>query len=58
MILNFNINEEYGAKLDALATEGARSRRRQARKLVEDAIDMLCSDSLEEDEEDEKEAGA
>lgn len=47
MILNFEIDEETGAKLDALAATEHRSRRQQATKLLLDAIEMVIGDSLE-----------
>ena len=46
MILNFEIDEETGAKLDELAKREHRSRRAQATKLLMDALDMLLSDEL------------
>lgn len=46
MILNFELDDETGARLDALAKRECRSRRQQATKLLQDALDMLEGDSL------------
>lgn len=46
MILNFEIDDEAGAKLDALASKEHRSRRQQALKLFLDALDTVASDEL------------
>lgn len=48
MILNFEIDDETGAKLDALAAREHRSRRQQATKLLLDALEMIESDILDE----------
>lgn len=53
MILNFEIDEETGAKLDELAKREHRSRRAQATKLLKDALDMILSDEIGQPEQEE-----
>ena len=55
MILNFEIDEEVGAKLDALASKEHRSRRQQATKLLLDALEMVTTDILETADGDQRE---
>lgn len=52
MILNFELDEETGAKLDTLAKSEHRSRRAQATKLIKDALDMIETDTLDDNEEE------
>ena len=53
MILNFEIDDETGRKLDALASRECRSRRQQATKILLDAIEMIGSDFFELDNAEE-----
>lgn len=50
MFLNFEIDEETGALLDAIAKAEDRSRRAQAARLLRDAVQMVASDVLTEAE--------
>lgn len=47
MILNFELDEEYGVKLDELAGKEMRTRRNLVTKIVKDYLDMMASDALE-----------
>jgi hypothetical protein len=46
MFLNFEIDEETGALLDAIAKAEDRSKRAQAARLLRDAVRMVASDKL------------
>lgn len=46
MFLNLEISKEAGKKLDKLAKAEFRTRRSQATKLIEDAIEMVSADDL------------
>jgi hypothetical protein len=54
MILNFEISEETGALLDAIAKTEDRSRRAQAARILRDAIHMIASDLIADIETEEE----
>lgn len=55
MILNFEIDDHHGERLDELARREHRSRRAQATKLFLDALEMVVSDELESEREPQQE---
>lgn len=55
MILNFEIDDHHGERLDELARRERRSRRAQATKLFLDALELVLSDALESEREPQPE---
>lgn len=55
MILNFEIEDHHGERLDELARREHRSRRAQATKLFLDALELVVSDELESEREPQQE---
>lgn len=55
MILNFEIDDHHGERLDELARREHRSRRAQATKLFLDALELVLSDELESEGEPQPE---
>lgn len=58
MILNFEIEDHQGERLDELARREHRSRRAQATKLFLDALEMVLSDGLEQENQHHEEEEA
>ena len=56
MILNFEIDDQTGERLDEIARREHRSRRAQATKLFLDALELVLSDELSQDTPEEVEA--
>jgi hypothetical protein len=58
MILNFEIEDHHGERLDELARREHRSRRAQATKLFLDALELVLSDELDREPQREEEVEA
>lgn len=56
MILNFEIDDQTGERLDEIARREHRSRRAQATKLFLDALELVLSDELSQETPEEVEA--